>query len=106
MMLCSITQQKTFCVHALCLHMPSLAPQRLQVNSSSGKWCVTRVPLNGALSHPDVDHPMLEFVVHNGQGEWDKPQTGADRCMDCGRHSGQHTGASVIAFTLLPHQHL
>lgn len=47
-----------------------------QVNSSSGRWCVTRVPLNGALSHPNADHPMLEFVVHNGQGEWDKPQTG------------------------------
>jgi len=27
---------------------------RFQVNSSNGKWCVTRIPLNGALSHPDV----------------------------------------------------
>ncbi|KAL0041523.1 hypothetical protein WJX79_006124 [Trebouxia sp. C0005] len=47
-----------------------------QVNSSNGKWCVTRIPLNGALSHPSGDHPLLEFVVHDGQGKWDKPQTG------------------------------
>ena len=52
-----------------------------QVNSSNGKWCVTRIPLNGALSHPDGDHPLMEFVVHNGQGKWDKPQTGVNILM-------------------------
>ncbi len=50
----------------------------LQVNSSNGKWCVTRIPLNGAVSHPSRDHPLLEFVVHDGQGKWDKPQTGVN----------------------------
>ena len=48
----------------------------LQVNSSNGKWCVARVPLNGAVSQPQPDQPLLEFVVHNGAGQYDKPQTG------------------------------
>lgn len=58
---------------------------RFQVNSSNGKWCVTRIPVNGALSHPDVDHPLLEFVVHDGQGKWDKPQTGVIALMSAPR---------------------
>ena len=48
----------------------------LQVNSSNGKWCVARVPMNGAVSQPQPEQPLLEFVVHNGAGQYDKPQTG------------------------------
>ncbi len=65
-------------LHAVLHQKSTLLVCYFQVNSSNGKWCVARIPLNGALSHPSGDHPLLEFVVHDGQGKWDKPQTGVN----------------------------
>lgn len=48
----------------------------MQVNSSNGKWCVARVLLNNVGGQPEPDQPLVEFVVHNGAGVYDKPQTG------------------------------
>ena len=32
--------------------------------------------MNGAGTQPEPEQPLLEFVVHNGAGVYDKPQTG------------------------------
>ena len=63
------------------------------MNSSNGKWCVTKLPLNGASLSPNAEHPMLEFVVHNGQGEYDKPQTGAVATS----YDSKHAAAQILA---------
>ncbi|KAL3162887.1 hypothetical protein ABBQ32_009336 [Trebouxia sp. C0010 RCD-2024] len=49
-----------------------------QVNSSNGKWCVARMQLNSVAIQTKVDQPLVEFVVHNGAGVYDKPQTGGN----------------------------
>ena len=54
----------------------SLFWRAFQVNSSNGKWCVARVQLNGTSTQPEPEQPLLEFVVHNDAGVYDKPQTG------------------------------
>lgn len=48
----------------------------MQVNSSSGKWCVAQLPLDGDRNKSKDGTPRLEFVTHNGQGDYDKPETG------------------------------
>lgn len=55
----------------------------MQVTSSSGHWMIVELELPSDASQalpstPDAAAvPLLEFVVTNGAGEWDKPATGA-----------------------------
>lgn len=69
-----LTPERLWCVIKSSLRQLGKHVNVLQANSSSGKWCVAQLPFNGAKVAADA--PLLEFVVHNGQGEWDKPDTG------------------------------
>lgn len=79
----------------------------LQVNSSNGKWCVARVEVNGTSTQSEPEQPLLEFVVHNGAGVYDKPQTGiAPSPMQCAMYwhveSVQLSQLAQLAPTLMP----
>lgn len=64
-----------------------------KVTSAPGKWLCGNVLLNGT-SAPGA--PLLEFVVTNGAGEWDKPTTGNNYLIEA---PGTYTlrGGSVKA---------
>ena len=53
----------------------------MQVTSAPGKWLRARIEVNGS-----AKNPLVEFVVTDNNGNWDKPAEGAGDSSSCCLH--------------------